>query len=100
MNTKPSWRTAADLLTTVVILITCGSLIWSNKARPKTGPSLPTVPLSIEGATVRGSSTAPVVIIEWSDYECPFCGRVERELSPKLEERYLQPGKVQLAFRH
>jgi protein-disulfide isomerase len=48
----------------------------------------------------RGSSTAPVVVIEWSDYECPFCSKAERETLPKLDELFIHPGKVQLVFRH
>jgi protein-disulfide isomerase len=44
-----------------------------------------------EGAPARGSATAPVVLVEFSDYECPHCGRaapllrdLEREFSDRL----------------
>jgi protein-disulfide isomerase len=43
---------------------------------------------------------APVAIIEYSDFECSFCGSFSREAMPKLQREYLDTGKVLLAFRH
>jgi protein-disulfide isomerase len=56
--------------------------------------------VSIEGALLQGSAVAKVVLVEYSDFQCPFCGRFAREIMPKLEEKYIKSGKVQLAFRH
>src|SRR5690349_9519551 len=36
---------------------------------------VPTTPLSIQNSASRGSATAPVTLVEFSDFECPFCGR-------------------------
>jgi protein-disulfide isomerase len=44
--------------------------------------------------------SAPVVIIEYSDYQCPFCAKAERETLPELDQKYIRSGQVQLAFRH
>lgn len=42
----------------------------------------------------RGSATAPVVVVNFSDFGCPFCGSFARETEPVLEREYVQTGKV------
>jgi protein-disulfide isomerase len=41
-----------------------------------------------------GSATAPVVIIDFSDYGCPYCGEFTRETYPTIEREYVRTGKV------
>jgi protein-disulfide isomerase len=45
---------------------------------------------------VKGSKDAPVAIVEFSDFQCPFCRNVNATLR-QVMERY--PGKVKLVFR-
>jgi protein-disulfide isomerase len=54
------------------------------------------VEVSTEGAPVRGAADAPVTVVEFSDFECPFCKQIHPTLK-QLLERY--PGKVRLAYR-
>ncbi len=42
----------------------------------------------------RGSPTAPVVIIDFSDFACPYCGEFSLKTYPALEEEYVRTGKV------
>ena len=51
-------------------------------------------------SSVRGESSARLAIIEFSDFECPFCGRYAGEVYPRLVEEYVDTGKVQYVFRH
>jgi protein-disulfide isomerase len=45
----------------------------------------------------RGPADAPVTIVEFSDFQCPFCGRAV----PTIEEVFKSyPGKIRLAFKH
>jgi protein-disulfide isomerase len=64
-------------------------------------PSAPAEPavqkIEIGKAPVKGPTNAPVTIVEFSDFECPFCGRVTPTLK-QLEEEY--KGKIKLAFKH
>ena len=53
--------------------------------------------VSIEGAPVRGAETAPITIVEFSDFQCPFCSRVHPTLQ-KLLAAY--PNSVRLVFKH
>ena len=58
-------------------------------------------PASIQSETVRtlGDPNAPVTIVEFSDYQCPFCRRhVEQTLS-LIEENYIDTGRVYYVFK-
>jgi protein-disulfide isomerase len=63
-------------------------------------PPLPTEPVSLDGAAVKGHREAPVAIIEYSDFQCPFCARFAIDTLPKIDKRYIATGKVLMAFRH
>lgn len=48
---------------------------------------------------VLGTQEAAVGMVEFSDYECPFCQRFFTQTFPKLKETYIDTGKVQYVFR-
>jgi protein-disulfide isomerase len=47
----------------------------------------------------KGAVDAPVVIVEYSDFQCPFCGRFARETAPVLEQEYVDEGLVRIEWR-
>ncbi len=47
-----------------------------------------------------GDADAPVTIVEFSDYECPFCGTFSRETFPKIKAEYIDTGKARFVYRH
>ena len=49
-------------------------------------------------APIKGDINAPITIIEFSDYECPFCSRFYSDTLPLLEENYIDTGDVNLVF--
>lgn len=67
-------------------------------AAPAPSPSIDMEALADEDA-FKGDDDAPVVIVEFSDFECPFCGRFYTQTLPQLEETYLKTGKVKLVYR-
>lgn len=46
-----------------------------------------------------GRADAPVVMIEYADYRCPFCALFSRETLPKLKKEYIDTGKVRFEWR-
>ncbi|MGF1466153.1 MAG: DsbA family protein [Sandaracinaceae bacterium] len=53
--------------------------------------------IDLEGAPSRGSPMAAVTIVEFSDFECPYCGRAHPILQQLLRE---YEGQVRLVFKH
>ena len=56
--------------------------------------------LSVESGPILGSASAPVTIIEFSDFQCSFCKRFWADTLPKLREAYIDKGKVRFIYRH
>lgn len=54
---------------------------------------------SVDDDAVLGDKNAPVTIIEFSDYECPFCKRHFDQTHPELVKKYIDTGKAKLVFR-
>lgn len=52
------------------------------------------------GAPYLGDLDAPVVLIEYSDYLCPFCARYHSTTKRELVEKYVNTGKMRMEFRH
>ena len=57
------------------------------------------VVLSIEKSPFKGDKDAKITLIEFSDYQCPFCGRHVRESIPQLESEYIKTGKLKYVFK-
>lgn len=55
--------------------------------------------VSTDDDPVLGDKNAPLTIIEFSDYECPFCKRSFDQVLPELKKNYIDTGKLKLVFR-
>jgi protein-disulfide isomerase len=64
------------------------------------GPALVGSSVGIESAPANGRPTAPVTLIEVSDYHCPFCRRHFQQTQPQLNTNYINAGKVRHVFLH
>ncbi len=59
----------------------------------------PVVDASEDDDAVLGNKDAPVTIIEFSDFQCPFCERFYTESFSQIKTNYIDTGKVRLVFR-
>jgi protein-disulfide isomerase len=57
------------------------------------------VGFTVEGFPYRGNPNAPVVIEEYSSYQCPFCARFNTQTYPALDANQIAAGEVLLIFR-
>jgi protein-disulfide isomerase len=98
-----AFKTALDvtasvvLIAAAVVLVVVSLSIRQSRSEP---PNIPDRPISIAGVTTRGSPEAPVVVVMFSDFQCPYCGQLARDVLPVLLERYVDRGIAMLAFVH
>ncbi len=60
-------------------------------------PGMKTIPAASTDQPFLGARDAKVVIAEFADFQCPFCGRVEATMQELLT---LYPGKIKIVWRH
>ena len=103
------WKYSTFLL--LIIFVIEAFVIFGNKTDtvvvnnptptvPTTGPTEPSqVRASVDDDPVLGDKNAKVTIIEFSDYQCPFCERFYSETLPQIKKEYIDTGKVKLVYR-
>ncbi len=57
------------------------------------------VNISFEGFESMGNPEAPVVMVEYSDFACPFCTRFWQETLPAIKRDYIDTGKVRFVYK-
>ena len=58
------------------------------------------VDVSVGKLPTLGSKDAKVTVIEFADFQCPFCEKWFKDVEPSLKKDYIDSGKVQFVFRH
>jgi protein-disulfide isomerase len=104
-----------DVTATIAVIAAAGTLSWAFlreelhprsvevvEARRDSRPTqvLPDRPIVLAGAATLGSPLARVAIIEYSEFQCPYCGQFANNTFPEVERSLIQTGKVLFAFRH
>ncbi|HZR26517.1 MAG TPA: DsbA family protein [Vicinamibacterales bacterium] len=74
--------------------------VAQQPARRAPDPIPADLTVSIKNAAVTGKADAPVTLVEFSDFECPFCGKYSRETFDQLKKDYVDTGKVKYVFRN
>lgn len=86
-------------------VITLGALflafliIWPNFRPAAEVTTIESAPRPQAEANHMGNPDAPVKIVEYSDYQCPFCERFFRDTEPALVETYIATGDVYFTYR-
>lgn len=106
-------RPLLDVVSTVALLIASGVMIWAvlrprevvstpppPGATSRQNVPLPTEPVSLDGTVFEGSADAKVALVQFSEFQCPFCARFATDSLPTLVGKYVSTGRVRLGFRH
>lgn len=89
----------------IALIVAVGLIVLSQRG-DGTGGGLPALvaasPLDAsipnDGRTL-GNPDAPVTIVEWADYQCPFCKAFGDNILPSVIDDYVKTGKVKIEFR-
>jgi len=76
----------------LVLLMAGGRAPSPEPARPET--------INIANSPSVGEQSARLVVVEFSDYQCPYCSRFFRDTMPLIEQEYINTGKVKYVFRN
>lgn len=68
------------------------------QAKPSQRPKTATVTLD-DKRPVLGAADAPVTVVEFTDYQCPFCRRFTQSTFPLLKRDYIDTGKIRWVVR-
>lgn len=66
---------------------------------PQQQPRALPASIDLTGAPFKGSATATVALVEYSDYECPFCIRHFTQVMPQIQQAYIDTNKIRYMFR-
>jgi len=114
---EPTRAPASNVLLPASILlaaiIIAGSIVYlvSSRNQPTQQANAPSATSTAQAPNAKlpdisardvilGDANAPVSLIEYGDYQCPFCGQVFKEVEPQLRDEYIKTGKVRMVFRN
>ena len=95
----------------IASILISGSILYSsskkegtmvnNNNQPTNNQPTPSGPVKVfvDDDPVLGDKNAPLTMIEFSDYECPFCKRHFTDVYPQIKKDYIDTGKVKLVYR-
>lgn len=100
---------ASILIAGVLVAGSVVYLVWSGQ-QARVAPSVPTTGASAANPAdimklqprdvILGKENAPVTLIEYGDYQCPFCAKFFTESEQRLRDEYIATGKVRMVFRN
>ncbi len=113
--TRPSWKQNMGIpLAIIVAGVIIAGAVYMNGQGPKSAvdvqdginkaqntqetPETTVAPITASDH-IRGNPNAPIVIVEYSDYDCPFC-RIFHDTMNKVMDTYEKSGQVAWVFRH
>jgi protein-disulfide isomerase len=62
-------------------------------------PPAPKAKMALDGLPMLGVKTAPITIVEFTDYQCPYCQRFHVATFPEIKKNYIDTGKVRFFSR-
>ena len=98
-------KITVQILVTAMIIIYLSGLSYqffdSNSAIAASSTiRYPLSELIQQGSPYMGNTSAPITIVDFSDFQCHLCARYVKNTEPLINETYIQTGQVALVFKH
>ena len=84
----------------IILLLAALVCALTGQVGASQGPTLKDILASLEKGPALGSPSAPVTIVEFSDFRCSFCKKFWADTLPKLKKSYFEKGTAYFVFRH
>ena len=96
-------KVVVDVASTTLVIVASVALLWRLYQAPAAPAARPRVEdvsgLRLSANTLTKTRGAgPLVLVEFADYECPFCARHTRNTAPLIKKAFLDSGKIQHVF--
>ena len=96
-NSKSKFTIMGIIVAVIVTVIAVVSIDPDSIKADSPNP----IKLSVDtqsGSPILGDESAPVTIVEFGDYQCPFCKRWNETVKPAIEKDFIDTGKAKLIF--
>lgn len=108
-SSSSSWLLPASILAAAILI--SGSIIYMVHSNGGATPPADTTgtdqtavtataPAAGDRDAILGKPEAPVSIVEFEDFQCPFCAQYFEEVEPQIRSQYVETGKAKVVFRH
>jgi protein-disulfide isomerase len=106
-TTRPRWHRILDAVgglpvvvpIGVAILATAGLILLNRPGDSGAAPYEPIVRAATAGR-IDGEPSAPVRIVVYADFQCPFCRRAYDEIEPALRSEFVATGVAAIEYQH
>ena len=85
--------------------LAAGTAAPAGNNQTPSAPTAPPSPTKVDPKVTaddpyQGNANAKLTVVEFGDYQCPFCGRFFSDTEPQLKKDYIDTGKIKFVFKN
>ena len=103
-------RLSLDAAASLMMIVASVAILWSvisgrqpfgsGRTPQPVEPAVPELPVSLSGFRLHVDPRAPLLVIEYSDFQCAYSQRFAVDTWPEVRKRFVETGRVRFAFAH